>query len=76
MTFRVEGVKAENLIEVEDGIKKEEMTSINRVFITETVVEEAEKMKGLKAQLLGLFELKGITGLHRIYDLIKENGSQ
>lgn len=76
MTFRVEGVKAENLIEIEDGIKKQEMPGINRVLITETVVEEAERIKGLKANLLGLFELKGITGLHRIFDLIEENSSQ
>ncbi len=76
MTFRVEGVKAENLIEVEDGIKKEEVPSVNRVFITENVVEEAEQIEGFKARLVGLFELKGITGLHRIYDLTKENGSK
>lgn len=70
MTFRVEGVKKEDLIEIDDGIKKDEMPGTNRILITENVVEDAEKMEGLKGNLLGLFELKGLSGLHRIYELI------
>jgi hypothetical protein len=67
----VEGVNKEGLIEVEGGIKKDEMPGANRILITENVVEEAKQTEGLDAKLLGLFELKGITGLHRIYELIE-----
>ncbi len=71
MTFRVEGIKGKDLIESEGGIKKEEMPDINRILITENVLEEAEEIEGLEAKLLGLFELKGISGLHRIYELAR-----
>jgi class 3 adenylate cyclase len=71
MTFRVEGVKAKDLIESEGGITKEEMPDINRILITESVVGEAEKIEGLKVKLIGIFELKGISGLHRIYELTR-----
>ncbi|MBF0319409.1 MAG: HEAT repeat domain-containing protein [Nitrospirae bacterium] len=67
MTFRVEGVKGENLISLEGGMKKEELPLVNRVLVTENAVEEAAKMEGIKTRLVGLFELKGISGLHRIY---------
>jgi hypothetical protein len=34
-------------------------------------MEEAEKIEGLKVKLIGIFELKGISGLHRIYELTR-----
>ena len=69
MTFRVEGVKSKDLIEVDGGIKKEQMPDVNRILITENVVGEAAKIQGVETKLLGIFELKGISGLHRIYEL-------
>lgn len=72
MTFRVEGVKGEDLIEIEGGIKKNEMPILDRILVTEYVAEEIEKIEGLKTKLLGLFELKGITGLHRVFELISD----
>jgi len=73
MTFRVEGVNKEGLIEVEGGIKKDEMPGVNRILITENVVDEVKNTDGLDAKLLGLFELKGISGLHRIFEVIENN---
>lgn len=69
MTFRVEGVKAEGLIPCEGGMAKEEMPFVNRILITENVAKE---LGGTVAavRLIGLFELKGITGLHRIYAVL------
>jgi HEAT repeat protein/class 3 adenylate cyclase len=69
MTFRVEGIKSKDLIEVNGGIKKDQMPDVDRILITENVVEEADKIQGVKTKLLGIFELKGISGLHRIYEL-------
>ncbi|MBF0539108.1 MAG: HEAT repeat domain-containing protein [Nitrospirae bacterium] len=69
MTFRVEGVKASDIIPIEGGISKDQMPLVDRVFITETAVEEASKMPGISSRLIGLFELKGITGLHRVYEI-------
>jgi class 3 adenylate cyclase len=69
MTFRIEGVKPKDLIEIEGGMKKEDMKEEFRVLISENVVEEARKIDGISIRLMGLFELKGISGLHRIFEL-------
>ncbi|HSR36890.1 MAG TPA: HEAT repeat domain-containing protein [Desulfurivibrionaceae bacterium] len=66
MTFRVEGVKPDGLIPIEGGMTKEAMPSVNRILITENVAKEISSSDAAIA-LVGLFELKGITGLHRIY---------
>jgi len=67
MTFRVEGVKPEGIIPIENGMSPEEFPMDNRIVITETVMKELKDMAGINARLVGLFELKGITGLHRIF---------
>lgn len=67
--FRVEGLKPEGLIPLEGSMTKEEMPVKNRIFLTETVAREIQDMPGIEARLVGLFELKGITGLHRIFML-------
>jgi class 3 adenylate cyclase len=69
MTFRVEGVKPEALIPIEDGMEKGDMPLDNRIFMTENADKEIKDMEGVKTRLVGLFELKGITGLHKIYQL-------
>ncbi|WP_420266605.1 HEAT repeat domain-containing protein [Candidatus Magnetominusculus dajiuhuensis] len=67
MTFRVEGVKGEDLIPLEGSMKKEELPLVDRVLVTEHVIEDALQIEGIKSRLVGLFELKGISGLHRVY---------
>ena len=69
MTFRVDGLKPEGLIPVENGMAKEDMPLDNRIFVTENVEKEIIDMEGIKTRIVGLFELRGITGLHKVYDL-------
>ncbi|MEW6595000.1 MAG: HEAT repeat domain-containing protein [Thermodesulfobacteriota bacterium] len=69
MTFRVEGVKPDGLIPIEGGMTKEAMPSVNRILITENVAKELTA-GDIAIALVGLFELKGITGLHRIYAVL------
>ena len=73
MTFRVEGVKPEALIPIEGGMEKEEVPLDNRVFMTENAYKEIGDLEGVKTRLVGLFELKGITGLHKIFQLTSIN---
>ncbi|MDH5542575.1 MAG: HEAT repeat domain-containing protein [Nitrospinota bacterium] len=70
MTFRVEGVKPDNLIEDEGGMKPEELPLVNRILITEYVKKEIDKSEQYKIRYVGFFELKGISGRHRIYQVI------
>jgi class 3 adenylate cyclase len=69
MAFRIEGVKPEGLIAIENGMSQAEMPLENRILISENVDNEIQNMKGIKTNLIGLFELKGITGLHKVYEL-------
>ncbi len=69
MTFRVEGVRPEGLIPIENGMAKEDMPVVNRILVTENVEKEIKDMEGIKTRIVGLFELKGITGLHKVYKL-------
>ncbi len=69
MTFRVEGVKPEAIIPLEDGMKQHELPLSNRILITENFAKELEESAEAEIRLVGLFELKGVTGLHRIYQL-------
>ena len=72
MAFRVEGLKPDGLIPVENGMTKEEMPIRNRILITENCEKEIKNLNGIKTKLIGLFELKGITGLHKIYELTSD----
>lgn len=67
MTFRVEGVKAKDLLETEGGIAPTGMPEENRVFITEPVFMDLKGKDNYRCQLVGFFELKGIAGRHRVF---------
>ncbi|MCB2181736.1 MAG: HEAT repeat domain-containing protein [Desulfobulbaceae bacterium] len=69
MAFRVEGLKPEAAIAVEDCMPQDEVPRENRILITENLAQEALKIEALASRLIGLFELKGIPGLHRIFYL-------
>ena len=69
MTFRVEGVKPTDAIPTEGSMQTDQVPLDNRVFITENIEKEIQNIETLKTQVVGLYELKGITGLHRIYYL-------
>ena len=73
MTFRVEGVKPEQIIAIDGGMAPEELPLANRVVITENIQKEICQMAKVQTRLIGLFELKGIPGLHRLYHLTIAN---
>ena len=66
MAVRVEGLKPEQLIPIDNGMAAEEMPIENRILITERVEQELRRVNGIRIRPVGLFELKGITGLHKI----------
>ncbi len=70
MAFRLESVKRGDVTASHEGAKPDEMLEQNRILITEAVKLEIEEERKLNWCFLGFFELKGMTGLHRIYQLI------
>lgn len=69
MTFRIEGVKRGQAIPAPDGIKPEDMPEEDRILITEQALQEIGESATINNRLLGFFELKGFTGLHRIFEI-------
>ncbi|MGK7345113.1 MAG: HEAT repeat domain-containing protein [Candidatus Nitrospinota bacterium M3_3B_026] len=69
MGFRVEGVTKESMIQAHPGAEPEKMLDKNRVLLTEPAYNEIREDPDYTAVFLGFFELKGITGLHRLYQL-------
>ena len=65
--FRIEGITKEQQQNLGEGLKPEEFLEKNRIFISEEIKEEIKDMSDIQAQLVGVFDLKGFTGLHRIY---------
>ncbi len=65
--FRIEGIKKDQMQNLGEGLKPEEFLEKNRIFLSEEINEEIKDMKDIQAQLVGVFDLKGFTGLHRIY---------
>ena len=71
--FRVEGLKGDDLVVVKDGISREEFTLIDRIFITEALYNDVLKKGNYNIRYLGLFELRNITGMHKIYQAMTGN---
>lgn len=65
--FRIEGIKRDQMQDLGEGLKPEEFMEKNRIFLSEEINEEIKDMKDIQAQLVGVFDLKGFTGLHRIF---------
>jgi len=68
--FRVEGLKVDGLVVVKDGISREDFTSIDRILITEAFYSSVVKTGNYNIRYLGLFELRNITGMHKIYQVM------
>ncbi|MBI4666736.1 MAG: HEAT repeat domain-containing protein [Nitrospinae bacterium] len=71
MTFRVDGVKRDTMIPAPGGVGADEMPMENRILLTEPASLDIKGNARFPTRLLGFFELKGITGLHRIYQLME-----
>lgn len=65
--FRIEGLKKEQQISLGEGLKPEDFIDKNRIFVSEEISEEIRNIKQIQVQPVGVFELKGFTGFHRIY---------
>lgn len=74
MGFRVEGVTKEMMIQAHSGAEPGKMLEKNRILLTEPAYNEIKDNPEYSAVFLGFFDLKGITGLHRLYQL--ETGEQ
>lgn len=68
--FRVEGLKPEALIEVEGGMRRDEMPRQDRILITEAAYEQLQRHGSYRCRYVGLFELRNITGVHKIYQVL------
>jgi len=71
-TFRLQSLGAANLIEAEGGVRREEFPDKNYIVVSEEATPGVAKTPGLQCRFLGLCELKGFPGLHRVYQLISE----
>lgn len=69
MAFRVESIKRSQLVTAPEDASPDAMLERNRVLLTEAACHEIESDPDFQTVFLGFFELKGITGLHRLYQL-------
>lgn len=67
MAFRIEGVRKEGMTPAPGGMAPDELPEVNRVLVTEAVSKELATDPEVTLRLTGFFELKGFTGLHRVY---------
>jgi class 3 adenylate cyclase len=65
---RIEGAKLEQLQAAED-LTKVHLPERDRVLVSEVVSDEIKALPGLGVRPIGYFEFKGITGLHRIFEV-------
>jgi class 3 adenylate cyclase/AAA+ ATPase superfamily predicted ATPase len=65
MTFKVEAFVSEALV----GPDKGGLPSYDYIVVTEHVYREMASKEGVQCRELGAFELPGLTGLHRLYEL-------
>lgn len=71
MTFRADGVKKEAMVPGPGAPDVSESFPVeNRILLTEAAYTEIKNNPTYKGGFLGFFELKGITGLHRIYQVL------
>ncbi len=67
--FRIEGLKREDQERLGDGLSPEDFPEKNRIFLSEELKAEIDGVQEIQTQLVGVFNLKGFTGLHRIYHI-------
>ena len=65
MTFKVEAFVSEVLV----GSDKGRLPSYDYIVVTEHVYQEIASKEDIQCRGLGAFELPGLTGLHRLYQL-------
>ena len=70
MAFRLEGVGSSGFHETYGGILRDALPLTDRIFISEHAYGELQRMGGVPCRLVGFFDLKGIAGRHRVYEIL------
>jgi class 3 adenylate cyclase len=65
--FRIEGLRKGEQQSLDGGLNPEDFPEKNRIFVSEEMNEEIKGFKEIETRPVGVFDLKGFTGLHRIY---------
>jgi len=65
--FRIEGLKKEDQQSMGGGLEPEGFPEKNRILVSEEIKEEIRDVTEIPVHQVGVFDLKGFTGLHRIY---------
>jgi class 3 adenylate cyclase len=68
-TFRLQGVAPATVFAAPGGVGSDEVPEKNCVFISEEALSGVGKLPEFQCRFLGLTELKGLPGLHRVYQL-------
>jgi class 3 adenylate cyclase len=66
--FRLEGLRREAFVRVEEDAMGPEIPEDNRIFLGEDAAQEA-RSGGFAVEPTGFARLKGFTGLHRVYQI-------
>jgi class 3 adenylate cyclase len=66
--FRIEGLSRDQQ-RLGDGLKPEGFPEKNRIFVSEEIIEEIKAVGEIQVRELGVFDLRGFTGLHRVYSV-------
>jgi HEAT repeat protein/class 3 adenylate cyclase len=66
-TFRIEGLKGSRPKIPQEGVDPNRIAGENVVLATETVANELSSAAQIAMTPLGYYELKGLTGLHRVF---------
>jgi len=70
MAFRLEGVNVSGFHETQGGIEKDTLPIHDRIFISEHGHEELQRRGGVPSRFVGFFDLKGIAGRHRVFEIL------
>lgn len=70
MAFRLEGAGSSGMHETQGGLLKDTLPTRDRIFISEHAHGELERLGGVPCRLVGFFDLKGIAGRHRVYEVL------
>jgi class 3 adenylate cyclase len=66
--FRIEGVKKDER-RLEGALESHDFPEKNRILVSEEIVEEIKTLREIQFHELGVFDLRGFTGLHRVYTI-------
>jgi hypothetical protein len=70
MAFRLEGVNVSGFHETSGGLLKDAVPIRDRIFVSEHAHEETQKRGGFPTRLVGFFDLKGLAGRHRVFEVL------